>query len=186
MINQILDKTDKGREEIATRKHHLAPRLRSLLVLIDGKHTTADLLVKVAGLGLNEQSVDELVSGGFVHFIGEAAPAAAAPSDAKAAAEPESLTAIAQPQAEVGPILAEGETQFEALYHFYTETIKGTIGLRGYGLQLKVERASTIDDFRELRQPYIEAVLKAKGNEVANSLKSRLDLLLNLSQSPPQ
>ncbi|MFD2272493.1 hypothetical protein ACFS07_18645 [Undibacterium arcticum] len=40
--------------------------------------------------------------------------------------------------------------------------LKSTIGLRGFTLQLKVERANTVADFRELRQPYLEAVLKAK------------------------
>jgi hypothetical protein len=34
-----------------------------------------------------------------------------------------------------------------------------------------------------LRQAYFEAVQKAKGNEVANSLRTRLDLLLNLNQA---
>ncbi len=72
MINHILDKTDKGREEIATRKYHLAPRLRSLLVLADGKHRTEDLLTKVAGLGLTEQSITELLDNGFIQIILEA------------------------------------------------------------------------------------------------------------------
>jgi hypothetical protein len=54
MSNPVFDKTEKGREEIATRKHHLAPRLRTLLVLIDGKQGKEELLKKVAGLGLGE------------------------------------------------------------------------------------------------------------------------------------
>jgi NaMN:DMB phosphoribosyltransferase len=82
-------------------------------------------------------------------------------------------------------VLPPGENQFEAIYHFYTETIKSTIGLRGYGLQLKVEKAASIDDFRALRQAYLEAVLKAKGNEMARSLRSRLDQLLYLGESGP-
>ena len=67
MNNRIFDKSDKGREEIATRKYHLASRLRTLLVLMDGKHTAADLLQKVSGLGLNVQSIDELLENGFIH-----------------------------------------------------------------------------------------------------------------------
>ncbi|MGB6054963.1 MAG: hypothetical protein WBG17_06960, partial [Burkholderiaceae bacterium] len=86
MSTAVFDKTDKGREEIATRSHHLAPRLRTLLVLIDGKHSVDDLLAKVAGIGLNEQSVAELLEGGFIREAGTAASTASAahPSPAPA------------------------------------------------------------------------------------------------------
>ena len=67
----IFDKTDKGREEIATRKYRLAPRLRMLLVMIDGKHRVKDLLTNVAGLHLDEQSLGELISQGFIHILTE-------------------------------------------------------------------------------------------------------------------
>lgn len=71
MNNIIFDKSDKGREEIATRKYRLASRLRTLLVLTDGKQSAGDLLQKVSGLGLNEQSIDELLEHGFIHAATE-------------------------------------------------------------------------------------------------------------------
>jgi hypothetical protein len=66
MNNLVYEKTDKGREEIATRKHQLAPRLRSLLVMIDGEQTADKLLQKVAVLGLSEQNLDELLEQRFI------------------------------------------------------------------------------------------------------------------------
>ncbi len=175
MSNPVFDKTEKGREEIATRKHHLAPRLRTLLVLIDGKQSKEELLKKVAGIGLGEEGLEELTNNGFIEI----------PAASQAAAMPGSAAPPEKPALQAEAILPEGENQFQAVYHFYTETIKSTIGLRGYGLQLKVEKASSIDDFRALRQPYLEAVLKAKGNEMARSLRSRLDQLLYLGESGP-
>ena len=77
-------------------------------------------------------------------------------------------------------ILRDGETQFQALYNFFNETIRSVIGLRGFTMQLKVERAATIADFRLLRTAYLEAVLKAKGPEMEHSLRNRLDQLLAL------
>ena len=77
-------------------------------------------------------------------------------------------------------LLPQGQSQFEAIYRFYNETIKSMIGLRGYSLQLKVEKASSIEDFRALRILYLEAVLKAKGEETTRSLRDRLDQLLYL------
>ena len=82
-------------------------------------------------------------------------------------------------------ILPDGETQYQSIYNFYSETIKNTVGLRGYALQLKVERAGSIEDFRALRTPYLEAVFKAKGAEMARSLRDRLDQLLYLGETPP-
>ena len=176
MNNSIFDKTDKGREEIATRKYQLPSRLRTLLVLIDGKQSTADLLKKVAGLGLSDESITELRENGFIQAVVAAVPA-----------EPALAIVEEAPPRPADAILPEGENQFQAIYHFYTETIKSTIGLRGYALQLKVEKAASIEEFRELRQPYLEAVLKSKGNEIARSLRNRLDQLLYLGEAsaPP-
>lgn len=164
MTSPVFDKTDKGREEIATRRHQLPPRLRTLLVMIDGKQSAEELLQKVGGLGLNEQSLAELQENGFIAPV-------TVPSI-------ESVTAAVQPAAAADAALPLGQNQYQAVYQFYTETIKSTIGLRGYALQLKVEKAASVDDLRELRQAYLDAVLKAKGNEIAQSLRARLDQLL--------
>ncbi|OWW22159.1 hypothetical protein [Noviherbaspirillum denitrificans] len=161
MTHRIFDKSDKGREEIATRKHQLPMRLRTLLVMVDGKQTDEELLKKVAGLGLNEESFSELLANGFIQLAATSPPA------------PVAVTPAPQPEAAL-----DGSAQFQAIYQFYTETIKSTIGLRGYTLQLKVEKAGSIDEFRALRDPYLEAVLKAKGQEMARSLGGRLDQLL--------
>jgi hypothetical protein len=184
-MSTLFDKTDKGREEIATRKHHLAPRLRSLLVMIDGKHTAEDLLQKVSGIGLTEQNLNELHEQGFIHAMADTAVTAAG---IPVVAEPVPQAAAASattPNAALHAVLPEGQSQFEAIYRFYTETIKSTIGLRGYGLQLKVEKSSSIDEFRQLRKPYLEAVLKSQGPEMARSLRDRLDQLLYLNEAPP-
>ena len=67
-----------------------------------------------------------------------------------------------------------------AVQEFYTQTIKSTLGLRGMILQLKVDKCGNIAAFRELREVYVEAVLKAKGREMALSLSGRLDQLLGI------
>lgn len=169
MIPNVFDKTDKGREEIATRKYQLSPRLRSLLVMVDGKQSIDELLRKVGGLGLSRESLADLERDGFIQAAASAAPVQIP--------EPQQTVAVADEKTDQSS-LPVGASQFEAVYHFYNETIRSTIGLRGYALQLKVEKAASIEDFRELRQPYLEAVFKAKGNEMARSLRARLDQLL--------
>ncbi|MBV6321589.1 hypothetical protein [Duganella violaceipulchra] len=166
MNTSIYDKTAKGRDEIATRKYQLAPRLRSLLVLIDGRRTEEELLRNVAGLGLTIAALDELLEGGLIVLSTSYATMAVAP-----VAEPAPLAPA--------PVAVSQASQFQALYEFYNKTIKSTIGLRGFTLQLKVEKASSVEELRELRMPYLDAVQRAKGNFAAASLAEQLDRLLD-------
>lgn len=178
----IYDKTDKGREEIATRKYQLAPRLRSLLVLIDGKQTVADLLKKIVGLGLNEQNIHDLFEQGLIAESANAiAPAVAVPV---AVVEKDTGDVLDDSKTKTTPKLMisdnpeENGRRVQAISKFFNETVKSTLGLRGFAFQLKVERASNLQEFEDLRHAYIEAVFKAKGKEVARSLRDRLDQLL--------
>lgn len=43
-LDWILEKTPKGREELATRAHHLLPGQRNLLIMADGNRPVAELL----------------------------------------------------------------------------------------------------------------------------------------------
>jgi hypothetical protein len=161
------DKTDKGREEIASRKNRLTPQLRTVLLLIDGKNSVEKLIQRYSFLGLTEETLTELSGAGYINAAAPVAVAVATPDEAPAAPAPE-VSAV-----------PDMRSQFIAVYQFYTETIKSMIGLRGCLLQLKVEKAGTIDELRAMRNPYLEAVLKAKGEQVAKSLRYRLDELLN-------
>ncbi|MDO8703153.1 MAG: hypothetical protein Q7J77_12065 [Undibacterium sp.] len=183
MSTIIYDKTDKGREEIATRKYQLAPRLRSLLVLIDGKQTVTDLLKKIVGLGLNEQNIQDLFDQNFIAEsqsvnvpVAAALPAAIVEKDTGDVLEDAKTKAT--PKLAISDNPEENGRRIQAISKFFNETIKSTLGLRGFTLQMKVERASNMQDFEDLRHAYIEAVLKAKGKEMARSLRDRLDQLL--------
>jgi hypothetical protein len=186
----IFDKTERGRTEIATRGQTVAPRLRTLLLLVDGKTGSDELLRKVAGLGLGQEHLDELLQAGLIQASADTGNASSNASNTTSNNIAAAEAAVAKeipppaPPLPLEQVLPPGQTQFEAIYHFYNDTIKSMIGLRGYGLQLKVERASSIQDFRELRQQYLEAVLKAKGEEIARSLRGRLDQLLYLGERP--
>ena len=212
MTPTVFDKTDKGRDEIATRATRLATRLRTLLLLVDGRRNTAELMASVNGLGLDEKALVELLEGGFIQVSGTGAlqvdtavshspldiapqntaadldldKAARAPSrETDAAVLPSAGTqspALDSELAEAAAlgILREGETQFQAIYNFFNETIRSAIGLRGYALQLRVERAATVSELRALRQSYLDAVRKAKGPELEHNLRNRLDQLLAL------
>ncbi|AMP00908.1 hypothetical protein CAter10_3393 [Collimonas arenae] len=75
----IFDKTEQGRAEIATRGQTVGPRLRTLLLLVDGKTADDELLRKVAGLGLGQEHLDELLQAGLIQISSSPATHAAAP-----------------------------------------------------------------------------------------------------------
>ena len=157
----IFDKTDKGREEIISRKNRLASRLRTLLVLVDGKHTSDDLLTKVAALGLTQASIEELEHLGFIQRHGQHAPVVSTLDDSQ--------------NSQINSI-----ELFQVLYDFYTETIKHNLGLRGYNIQFIVERATTLQDFHDLRTPFLDAINKSQTEKKALELRDQLDELLSI------
>src|SRR5262245_29335150 len=52
-MSAVYRKADQGQQEVATRQMRLLPRLRSALILVDGKKTTSDLQT-VLGAGCTE------------------------------------------------------------------------------------------------------------------------------------
>lgn len=78
----VLEKTTKGVEEIETRKHKLDPKLRPILISINGKLKASELISQFARLGDANALLDELFKQGFVR-LATGSPAAAAGDPAK-------------------------------------------------------------------------------------------------------
>jgi hypothetical protein len=62
----ILKKTDKGEEEIRTRKYGISQPLRQILIFVDGKAMASKIIEKAAGLPDVSRSLDELTRQGFI------------------------------------------------------------------------------------------------------------------------
>jgi hypothetical protein len=65
----VLEKTTKGVEEIETRKHKLDPKLRPLLISVNGKLKAGELAAQFAQIGDAEPLLDELLKQGFVRVL---------------------------------------------------------------------------------------------------------------------
>jgi hypothetical protein len=65
----ILAKTEKGMEEIRSCKHGLSRRLRSVLVVVDGRTSVGALLARLNGLSGVQAALAQLMTDGFVHPI---------------------------------------------------------------------------------------------------------------------
>ena len=217
MSTVIYKKTDKGREEIATRHYGLPHPLRILLLLLDGKKPAEAVLEKLRGLGVTPAHLEQLCEADFLDEVEVVLPpaepelenqpfpdedaqtwspvAADASADgagetvgsevtvaddaaARTAVEPKPVGPEEPP---LIPALSPELPPLQQLYLFYTETIRTTVGLRAYGLQLKVEYAESVEDFQHLRAEYLQTIRQAKGQKFASILAENLDLLLRQS-----
>jgi hypothetical protein len=89
--NAVLAKTAKGLEEVKSRAHGLAHKLRTMLIMVDGVATVGEILAKFGGVPEIGAALDTLARDGFVEVKGlkggaAAAPAATAPATASPAA----------------------------------------------------------------------------------------------------
>lgn len=181
MRERIYFKTATGAQEIQARQMRLHPRLRSLLVLIDGKHRAGELLDTLHAVGVTEAHFAELAELNLIDIFGsggvagnEAESPWATPSD-DTPTEPAAgdvQTDAAAEDADAGTL------QRRELYRFFNDHIRETLGLRGFMLQLQVEKAESVQDYQAIRDQFVTAVRKAKGETVATELQAELDQLL--------
>lgn len=209
----IYDKTDKGREEIATRKWHLPSRMRSLLVLIDGKQSDAQLVKKTGGLGLTAQSLDELQENGFIQRVSieaEESPVIDG-NDTLDLTAPATITNMADNtlgsieesqtifeaseeetaawRADLNALLQANdndgprESRVDMMKSYLADLIKENLGFRGFFLQRKLAKANTLYDIHAFRQAYVSAILHAKGKDKAIALRDEFDERMYVSFS---
>ncbi len=82
----IYRKTAKGAEAIAARLHGLVGKSRSMLILVDGKRNTSELLALGQGFGDVAPLLAQLAADGFIEVVPPAASAGPAPSVAPVSA----------------------------------------------------------------------------------------------------
>ena len=141
---EVLQKTRKGTEELRTRLHGLGPRLRQLLILIDGKRDVAELARMLPTPDLAEQLV-QLESGGFVARPLDAPPL---PDDEPAA---RAVAPAAAPAEDLGALRAR-----------VTRALLDTIGPNGDDFAMRIERARSVDELRALL-PAVLSIVEACG-----------------------
>jgi hypothetical protein len=155
-------KTAAGQREIGQRALKLTPRARSLLIMIHGTETVAELSRSMRSLGdvatiLNELAVQGLIAG----F------AAAGPARGPAPAEVHASD-IAPPTQQVKQLL--NETAVAAL------GVMGTFA--AFRFTLKLEHCYSADELRSIIPEYRRVVGKAKGDEFADAVIRRAEVLL--------
>ncbi|MCL4185037.1 MAG: hypothetical protein KJ011_16475 [Burkholderiaceae bacterium] len=165
----VFQKTGKGIDELRTRSHGLGPRLRQLLILVDGRRDLDELARMLPGPGFAE-NLEQLESGGFVTRSPDAArppdvsaapaQAGSAPAEAGRAAAPRPTAPPRQPVAPAhGPELSALRTRV-------IRALLDTIGPNGDDFAIRIERARSVDELRALL-PAVLSVVEACGGRKA-------------------
>ena len=154
----IYAKTPLGLQEVSSRKMKLSPRLRTMLILVDGKQPAFILQEEGAKVGAPADFLSQLENLDLVAKAGTAVPAQAAAGE-----------------------MPSADNEFERFRNakdFMNVSVANALGLKAFFFTLKLERAATRADLRELAEPYRAAIEKASGPEEAEVLATRLAALL--------
>ncbi|MGH8751311.1 MAG: hypothetical protein ACREUV_06365 [Burkholderiales bacterium] len=161
----IYVKTDKGSEEIQTRKYKLPHKLRTILILIDGNKTGEVLLQQAMQLGAPPDVIQQLEQDGFI-----SAPAAApASSPRQTAPAPAPVTSLSP----------EAIKKFSEAYRVMSATVSDALGAKASAaFNLKLEKCLTAEDLKVLLPEYTEAMARVIGDIQAADLSERVRKLL--------
>ena len=146
----IYRKTVKGSSEIETRAHKLAPRLRSALIMVDGKRSDQEL----RGL-IGQQPIETiawLLENGFIDVVTH-----------------DTLTRVTTPTQTLHnppptPAIAALDPLLEARRREGLRLLVEELGPAADTLVLRIEKARTLDDLR---------VAFSVGAQTLNSLRGR-------------
>jgi hypothetical protein len=154
----VYAKTAAGSEEVKSRKRKLAPKLRTMLILIDGAKPVLILREEAAALGVPADFIEQLEGQGLVAPVAGTGAPGASP---------------AAPGAGMDPV-----AHFRMAQKFMNDTAVTALGIKAFFFTLKMEKCATVEDLRGMVEPYREAIAKASGEAEADVLVRRLKEIL--------
>ncbi|HRN62537.1 MAG TPA: hypothetical protein PK743_08515 [Luteimonas sp.] len=161
----LLAKTEMGRAEIESRARKLQGAMRSLLLLVDGRRTFAELQELAQQLHAPEDAIEQLLS---LQLVSEE-QAAATVGLGEAANEP------------VAADTGSTQSRYQVLYSQMTDIVREKLGVRGYFLQLKLERAKDDRTLEELIPDLQLALAKKTSPQGAASTIQRIRAAADLA-----
>jgi hypothetical protein len=154
--SDIYAKTDLGVRELRAHDRNLPLPLRSLLIMIDGNRTVADVLDKARALRLDDKAFDTLAVQGLI------APKFSGPSAA--------ANDTMEPQR------SEDEVErYLRAQQMMSDAINGHLGFRGYGLMMRLQKAASLHELHDLLRDFAAVLVKRIGIERATPIVSEIE-----------
>ncbi len=158
-LDEIYVKTELGTKELAERKMGLAIDVRRLLILVDGKHTVAQVLARGRAFNANAAAFEDLERAGLV------ARRFGARSNAHAETEPAERS-------------ADEVQNFLDAQKALSNAINEHLGFRGYGLMMRLQKTENLRDLHEMLADFAQSLVKRKGMEAATPIVSELEQMI--------
>ena len=167
------EKTDAG---IAAFKHgdaSLAPRERSLLIVIDGRKTKEQLVTIASSLGGSADTIEQLVKRGFIRD-----PRQVAVEEKIGLGATQAIKVLES--GDSSGLTFKGETEkMQALRRYVTRSAQQNLGFFKSGAFVNAaDSAGDVEDFRVIRADLLAAVGKSKDAVTAQVVIAGLDTLL--------
>jgi hypothetical protein len=156
---EIYAKTNEGVRELKERQRNLPIALRSLLIMVDGNRTVAEVLQRARALRVDATAFAALERDGLI------AKRFSAPSATESGAAP-----VPRSEDEV--------LRFLAAQQRVSDTINAHLGFRGYLMMMRLQRASNLRDLHDLLPDLAQALVKRLGTDAATPLVQELQRLI--------
>lgn len=166
----IYRKTAKGQSEIETRAHHLTPRLRTPLIMIDGKRGDDELRKLIAGQP--DQILQTLLEQGFIEVVAGGAAAARA-SSASPGADESRPPQSSKPPSTLPQDSKPPAMRFEDWRRLAVRSLTDQLGPAAEGVALKIERARNAEELRPLLVIARDILANARGADAAAAFNAR-------------
>ena len=175
--SDIYIKTAGGAEALKQRSAALPGRLRTMLIMVDGVRSGAQLRAAADSLGAPEDFLLTLQQQGWV----EALPGPAnAPASASASASAAVPARASQADADSGAAMpASHAERFLAAQRYMNDTAVDGMGFRVFFFSLKLEKCFNADDLRALLPEFVKHMTKARGEVFAQAASDRVRRLLS-------
>ena len=151
-MRTIFRKTTKGATEIETRALRLPPRLRTALILVDGKRNDEELSAMI--LSEPTATLASLLSDGFIEILTTLAEPASRPGKSS---PPEATPATPAPRS------------FESLRREAGRELSSQLGPLADDVSLKIERAKSMPELQPLLVQGAQMLQRLKGAAAAEA-----------------
>src|SRR5258706_9128059 len=126
--HDVYRKTALGHAEIANRKLKLHPRIRTMLIMIDGARAEAEMRAEAQQVGAPAEFIEQLAALGLIEKVRTAA----------AAPEP--------PLARTRPGVPKDDFErFRVAKSFMNNAAVDALGLRSFMFTMRLEKAATLE-----------------------------------------
>lgn len=163
----LFHKTAKGIEEMEKRNHGLGPKVRRILIMIDGKRSVDALREMIPADDLMH-TIGMLEEDGFIEVFAMAKPNGA--TVAVPAGPLPSITAFRDDPAPDDPV------RVQMSRNFMENTLKAFVGSLGTsGLIDRLDEAHSLNDLRTCFDEWYQAIVSSRdGRREAEKLRSKL------------